>query len=617
MRFVQEHFTTRHLFHKPHKWFLAFLLSPIHFLELHYKNKYHLNFQHAKKLFVFDMVLLFTASLLFAATIFWFTYNPTITNLIFLSIDTSSSDTKIISGDFITYTIAYQNKSNIKIVSPSLTIRLPIGFVIEAIAPKESFNSAERKFTLADLHPQQHGQATVSGWFYGTPDVENKITAILEYTQEGKASKEVKSTPLFQFHRGSVLKIGINAPEKFIATGSVPIKITLTNTGKRTLNAINLPLTLSAGLSFADPKVDKGEIKNNQWQITELGISEKTNLSAILKTVLPEQIKTAVLKLTPSLEINETKIAQNTVEKNFPVLHPQVSIQSYWTDQLTKIQSGRTLELNLSLANNGDTDLSNLEIAIPIQNTIINTNKLTNLNIGSYKNKILTIHSKHDAGLLTLAKNQTKNLKIKIPILESPNVGADLVLKIKPELKADISDLTGVVYKTETSAPEIKIGTRLDLTGEVRYYTVDGDQLGRGPLPPQVGKETKYWTLLKITNTTSKVTDLILTGELPDHVAWTGKNSVSRGSSVIFNEKTKMISWSLNSLSPQQTVGIYFELALTPTAEQTGTAPIILQNVQLRATDDFIKEKITDTLPDFDVSLVKDKIGREKGVEVE
>jgi len=131
-----------------------------------------------------------------------------------------------------------------------------------------------------------------------------------------------------------------------------------------------------------------------------------------------------------------------------------------------------------------------------------------------------------------------------------------------------------------------------------------------------VNKETKYWALLKIANTTSKVTDLILTGKLPEHVAWTGKSSVSHGSGIVFNEKTKTISWSLNSIAPQQTVGIYFELALTPTVEQIGTAPIILENITLNATDDFIKEKIARALPDLDVSLMDDLIGREKGTVV-
>lgn len=591
------------------------MISPIHLLERHYKNKYHLNYQHAKKLFAFDMALLLSAILLFSATIFWFTYNPTITKLIYLSID--APKTRAISGDYVTYTIAYENKSDVKITSPSLTINLPAGFIIDTAVPAALFNLAERKFALANLPPKQRGTVTISGWFYGTPDIENKITAVLEYTQEGKTSKEIKSTPLFQFQRGSVLEANINAPDKLVAAGTTPIKIILTNNGKRALDSISISLALPAGLSFTEFKPEKGTVENNTWQIEELKPDEAAAISAILKTNFSEQIKIAAIKLTPSLKINNTQIAQNTVERKFTILHPSISEQTTWTGKINAAKPGQTLELNLSLTNNGDTALNTLEINIPIDNSIINASKLANLNNGNYQNKTFTINPKNNAGLLAMAKNQTKNLTIYIPILNAPTGGTDLVLRLEPNLEAQIPNLTDAAYQTKLAVPEIKIGTRLDLTGEVRYFTADGDQLGRGPLPPQVGKKTKYWAVLQIANTTSKTTDLVLTAQLPDYVSWTNKSSVSHGSDVNFNEKTKTVSWSLNSLAPQQNVGIYFELALMPTLAQVGSEPIILKNIKLNATDDFIKEKIAGVLLDLDVSLEHDAIGKSKGTKVE
>lgn len=614
MRIVNEYLNKFHLLHQPHKWFSAFLISPIHFLELRYKNKYHLNFQHAKKLFVFDISLLLSIIFLTCATAFWFLYNPTITNLILLSIKPSS--TKIISGDYVTYTTTYQNKSDIKIISPVLIINLPAGFIVDKTEPSEQFNSPENKFTLTDLLPNQQNIVTISGWFYGTPGAENKITATLEYTQEGRQNKETKSTPIFQFHRGSVLNAEITAPDKLIAGGTMPISITLTNNGAIPLNAIELPLTLPTGLSLTELTASAGTIENNQWKIEKLDAKESVGLSALLKTVAPGQIKIVTLKLTPSLKIKDVLIPQSTLEHKFAILHPQLTGQLYWTDETRKIQPGQTLELNLSIANTGDVDLKNLEVEIPVPAEVIDAGKLAILNNGSYKNNAWTVSHKQDAGLLTLPKNQMTNFKIKFPILKSPSGDTDLILRLNSKFIAEIQDAGNALYQTNATAPEIKIGTQLNLAGEIRYYTADGDQLGRGPLPPQVNKETKYWALLKVANATSKVTNLILTGKLPENVAWTGKSSVSHGSGIVFNEKTKTISWSLNSLLPRQTAGIYFELALTPTAEQTGTTPIILKNIQLQATDDFIKEKITRALPDLDVSLTDDLIGREKGVNV-
>src|SRR3990167_8605456 len=58
MKFYEEHATFHHFKHNPHKWFAAILISPLHHAEMRYKQTYHLRFAHAKKLFVFDMMLI-------------------------------------------------------------------------------------------------------------------------------------------------------------------------------------------------------------------------------------------------------------------------------------------------------------------------------------------------------------------------------------------------------------------------------------------------------------------------------------------------------------------------------------------------------------------------------
>src|SRR3989339_270956 len=92
MKFVEEHLTTHHLFHKPHRWFLAFLLSPFHAAAKHYANRYHLRYVHAKKVFTFDLLLLFSTLILIGATLFLYTYDPSVTSFVSLTITPSTHD---------------------------------------------------------------------------------------------------------------------------------------------------------------------------------------------------------------------------------------------------------------------------------------------------------------------------------------------------------------------------------------------------------------------------------------------------------------------------------------------------------------------------------------------
>ena len=154
-------------------------------------------------------------------------------------------------------------------------------------------------------------------------------------------------------------------------------------------------------------------------------------------------------------------------------------------------------------------------------------------------------------------------------------------------------------------------------TGETRYYTDEGDQLGRGSLPPKVGKETKYWVLLNISNTTSKFEKIELSAQLPNYVSWTGKTSVSHGRDVSYNESSHKITWSTPYLSPYERAGVYVELAITPAGAQLGTTPVILQNITISGYDSYIDKKLSKKIDNLDISLEFDEIGRSKSFIVE
>ena len=162
-------------------------------------------------------------------------------------------------------------------------------------------------------------------------------------------------------------------------------------------------------------------------------------------------------------------------------------------------------------------------------------------------------------------------------------------------------------------SPPLAIGTQILINAELRYYTNEGDQLGRGSLPPQVGKETKYWTLINIQNTTSKIQNVTLKATLPKYVVWTDKTSVSHGQDVVFDPSNRLISWNTSSLNPHETAGVYFELAVTPSPDQIGTTPVLLNNISVTGYDIYTSEQVTRISPNLDISLQTDRVGQQKG----
>ncbi len=611
MKFVEQHLTRHHLFRKPHKWFLAFLASPVHAAEVHYKRKYHLTFAHAKKLFLFDMTLLLSTIFLVIASVLWYTYDPTVLELVSVSIDTSEE--RIQSGDYATYTFSYANQSDITLTNAAMAIQLPEGFELDtnaSAAPSEG-----NTFSLADVIPGAEGALTLAGWFYDVPNVENTIVATLSYTQDGSERTEVKARQALTTLRGSVLDTALEVNNTMVGSGTTPITITLTNTGERPLNNVQLPLQRTGELAVLNPTVSKGTAEA-AWNVGNIDPDETVTLSATLQSRIPKNKQAITLLLTPTIEVNNTTISQQTLSTNFDVAHPAISIESQWQNDIAGVPPGTAVPLDITVANTGDTLLTDLRIDVPLPEGIISRGAVLRENTGTIHNGNLRITSSHNAALSTLAPQDAVTLTVALPILVSPR-GTDVQLSVRPQVTASVPAVPQATFTDAADpSPAVKIGSRISLSASARYYSNEGDQLGRGPLPPQVGKETKYWAVIALSNASSQVQDVQLSARLPDGVVWTGKTSVSHGAGVQYTDATRSMNWRLNTLAPYQTIGIYAELSVTPTAAQRGTTPLLLENIQASATDSFIGIPLSRSQATVDASLTEDTIGQAKGTQV-
>lgn len=582
-------------------------------IQNYYQRKYHLKFAHAKKLFAFDITLLLSIIFLTIVTIFWFTYNPFISDQISLTITPSTN--KIRSGDYITYTIETKNNSDTKLISPKLNIHLPVGFVFDKAMPVETFSVTESSFTLKNLPEKQTDTFNISGWSFGVPNAEERLTAELSYQQERRGIRETKTASLLQTHRGSILNLFVKMPKTLVAQGTQPITITLKNNGNKKIEKINLPLAVGHGLKLTNNAQNAGEITDNVWEITNLEPNSEAVLKSALASLFPDNTAGADFSLTPGVVINNTNIKQETVKQPFEITHPRLSISPSWDTNKNFAEPGEMVVLKIKITNTGDINLQNLNLEIPISTNLIDAGRIVKQNHGSYKNQKLTINKNFIAGMAGLEAGESIDLTINMPVSYLPQGDNDISLSLNPKISGTVKN-TEIIYQIETQTNKIKIGTALNIDAETRYYTEDGDQLGRGPLPPKVGKETKYWTLIKITNTTSNITNAKLTALLPDYVRWTGKTSVSEGNAIQYDETNKTISWSVSKFLPHSEAGVYFEVAITPTTAQMNTTPILVKNIILSGHDEFTSADIIKTHENIDSSLPSDKMAQQKGVRV-
>jgi hypothetical protein len=611
MKFVSEHLNSQHLFHAPHKWFLAILLSPIHAAELHYERRYHLRFAHAKKLFFFDMSLLAFLFFLFGATIFWHFYDPSIRSLVSLKVEQSQE--RIKTGSKVNYTISYINRSDIALTSPIVSINLPKGFIINTSTAPANFEYENSSLNLSKLAPGANGSFHLEGTLFGTPDQEYESIVKLSYFQEGDTEREYVIARLFSLPRESPLEVVWDMNEKVLSHGILPFSLHIQNTGEETLSSLRIPLPYRSGINFENVTSSIGIVNKTTW---ELSLPPKTSstLKGNIITALDENTTTIELETTPEIFVNGESFPQKKLTEKIQVLHPSLEARAEWKQENKIAKVFDTIPFVIRIHNTGIIDLQNMTVSLPLT-ALINKTKLQSLNHGTLRGNIFVINKNQDLSLARIKAGETFELTLQISLSASTE-GTDLRAILQPEIQAEIAEVPGAIYHKKINSDEMHIASHITLNGALRYYTDEGDQLGRGPLPPQVDQETRYFASIVLENTTSQIENAIFSATLAPGFSWADKSSVSLGKDIVYNAQTRKVSWTASNISAHTNVGISFGVIFTPSANQVGTSPIALQNISLTAKDSFTSLPLSSSLKALDISLPNDSIGRNKGVKV-
>ena len=144
---------------------------------------------------------------------------------------------------------------------------------------------------------------------------------------------------------------------------------------------------------------------------------------------------------------------------------------------------------------------------------------------------------------------------------------------------------------------ELKFISALGLKSFVRYFSPEGDPLGAGPLPPEVGRETRVWIFFNVENTFNDVTGAVISAKLPPGAEFTGRTSVFYGGKIAYDAASRAVSWEAGIIPAYAGSGIEapaagFEVKFTPAPSDRGKTVLILEGAGVSGTDDFTGEPL-------------------------
>ena len=543
------------------------LLSPVY---RHVEKRYTRREKFEIKFLLTDILLLLIALGIIGSTIGWLIWHNQIENRIFF--EAQVAPTEIVAGAPSTLIIRYTNGTGQELRNAYLNLTYPAHFQLQELASGETPVEGST-ISLGNLAPDAVGSIKIRGIMFGDVGGEQTFETKMTFSYgDRNRSGEKNSHYVFSPVR-SVLQLSLEVPERIIASQSFTGAIVYKNTGEFDLPEIIIKPEWPGNFHLISQSP-------NSWNLLVLKAGEEKKVEF---TGTPEiGAETLAFAFSPAFVFGAEESKQETLKQNVSVVKPQIAV-SHSVDA-SSVKPGSSLSTLIKYENTGDTDIYGVEIALSSTSPFVSTTK--KISIGD-----LAAHTSGEKEISLPLRSSITQSETKI--YEHLNIETTALATYKMENSE--SSQTISISDSSIATP---LTTPVTLRSLGRYASDQGDQLGRGPLPPLVGEETKYWIFWNVSGTTNEIKNLTISGQLPSNVTFTGRQTVSEGQAVSYNETTKTVSWQTTELSTtfapnSKIVGIAFEVAITPTENQINTSPTLISNVSLSGTDGWTNAWLT------------------------
>lgn len=310
------------------------------------------------------------------------------------------------------------------------------------------------------------------------------------------------------------------------------------------------------------------------------------------------------LKTMATIKINENFIEQKTIVKQISVAEPQLLITAkLFPLAVNAVNPSSTVQLEIS--NLESQEVNNILLAVIPNRSDISVKKLStqHLAITAQGN---TLH------LASLPAHKKEIFTVDIELLRQLFVTNDSVrLNIIATYTLDNQEQTYVL-----SAGKLLFNSNLSLVSGGYYYGPQGDQLGVGPIPPQVDIPTTYWIIWQVNNVGNDITNMQVTADVPANIVWTDQQSVTSGS-LEYSPITRRVLWKIDEVGKGGgNFRASFAVSLVPQISDIGSVPTLLKNIQYSGKDTYTNEQISNNVPEITANIEADKLSSGKGTVV-
>ncbi len=531
---------------------------------------------------------------------------------------TIDGPTAIKSGEVVTFDINYRNGERVPLGTADIEIRLPDDFTPLTFEPAVERNS----WQLGSLPSQGRGKVSVSGIFLAPLTKELDIQAIISYKPADFNSEFQEVSTKTVIIDDSVLEISVDGPGRAMPGDTVDLTITFENVSDTKFNDLMIQAEYPSGFIPESSSPESIDESISGWRVGELDAKGIDSISVTGTFASDASGDIAVKSVIGFLDASEAFQRQAEASHTTEVTQGQLVTTLILNGKADSqaVRFGDTLHYAVTYRNTGDASLGNVSFTAVLESKpesgLILWNDLEDESGGTRDGGRITWTAKQIKTLERIEGDDEGVIEFSVPIAESP-VGLDAAggLEVSCRIESSVESIDGDVVDRSTKTQPLVAKVLSDTALEVgaRFYDGSGVPIGSGKIPPEVGETTTYRVTWDLTNSLHDLADLKLSAKLPDNVAWTGASDVDAGD-LRFDAADRKMVWNLNWMpTTVPDLSVSFDVSITPSDDQEGKIPTLVDATIFEATDRVAGEKVLISKPPLTTALESDPYGAGKG----
>ncbi len=479
--------------------------------------------------------------------------------------------------------------------------------------------------TIGTVRSGQQVKQTASAIFYGQEGAQEKVQVILEYSVAGSNAVFEKQEEADFVIGSSPVSISIDAPSEAIAGQQFPINITVQSNATTPIQNLVLQGQYPFGFSIASTS-PQAETGGTFWQLGTLAPGASTVIQ-LVGSIDGQDGDQRVFRFVAgsNTDPTDTTIAvpiltvPQTITVHKPFISGTIAVEGQ-SGKSISVSGATPLHGTLTWQNNLSTAVSNVQLTLTLTGPALDKNSVSASN-GFYQsqNGTITWSPSQDPELATIPAGGQGSYQFSFASLPAGSGG---VLITNPTISLDLAvqgtrqDQGNVPQQVSSAASaQVLVASAISLTAQALHFS--GPFANTGPMPPQAESDTSYAIMWMVKNSSNTVANAIVSTVLPPYVRYV---SSSASSGVSYDSASRTVTWSLGDIAAGvgYTAAVEqasFQIILTPSVSQVGTAPQLTGEVSLSGQDRFAQVTVNATAQAPTTFLVGDQ-GFQSGMDL-